>query len=339
MDKMLAVVFKGEGNAVFEERPVPRLERPDDVLVAVEAAGICGTDVHILEVPPGHPARPGAILGHEYTGRVVEVGQTVTTLQPGDRVIVAPSIPCGICRYCRLGRPNKCEGGTALGIYQDGGFARYSRAPERALFKIAPDLPADEAVYGELLSCVMGGTGRVRIQPGESAAILGAGPVGLSFLLFFKAAGARPIIVTDTDAFRRQYAHKLGADLVLNPLDDPVQERVREATGLGADVVVDAVGSLFPHSIELVAYGGKVVLFGMNEQAVGAIRQNDITFKDISIFGTHLGVNTFPLVIRALERGVLKPSVMTTHRLPLDRFFDGLAAIKARQAVKVVLVP
>jgi (R,R)-butanediol dehydrogenase/meso-butanediol dehydrogenase/diacetyl reductase len=339
MDRMLAVVFKGEGSAVFEERPVPRLERPDDVLVAVEAAGICGTDVHILEVPPGHLARPDVILGHEYTGRVVEVGQGVTTLQPGDRVIVAPSIPCGICRYCRLGRSNKCEGGTALGIYQDGGFARYSRVPERALFKIAPDLPADEAVYGELLSCVMGGTSRVRIQPGESAAILGAGPVGLSFLLFFRAAGARPIIVTDTDPFRRQYAHKLGADLVLGPLEDPVQEQVREATGLGADVVVDAVGSLFPQSIELVTYGGKVVLFGMNEQAVGAIRQNDITFKDITIFGTHLGVNTFPLVIRALERGVLKPSVMTTHRLPLDRFFDGLAAIKARQAVKVVLVP
>ena len=125
----------------------------------------------------------------------------------------------------------------------------------------------------------------------------------------------------------------------MDPQAEPVPDSVRDATGLGADVVVDAVGALFPQSIEVVAYGGKVVLFGMNEQAVGAIRQNDITFKDITIFGTHLGVNTFPQVVRALERGVLKPSVMTTHRLPLEKFFDGMTAIKARQAVKVVLIP
>ena len=339
MEKMLAAVFKGEGKLVLEERQVPQVVQADDVLLQVEAAGICGTDVHILDLPPGHPATPDIILGHEYTGQVLKMGKGVTTLQPGDRVIVAPSLFCGTCPYCRLGRTNQCEKGDALGIFRDGGFARYSVAPERALFKIAPDLPADEAVYGELLSCVLGATSKVKIQPGESALILGGGPAGLAFLLFFKAAGAGPIIVSQRSSFRREYARKLGADLVLDPQEDSIQEKVMEATGLGADVVVDAVGSLFPDTIDLVAKGGKVLLFGMNEQAIGPIRQNDITRNEIAVLGTYVGINRFPAVIKALESGVLKPSVMTTHQLPLERIFDGLEALKGGQAIKVILTP
>ena len=339
MERMLAAVFQGEGKLVLEERPIPRVTQPEDVLLEVEAAGICGTDVHILEVPPGHPATPGIVLGHEYTGRVLEVGSDVTTLKPGDRCVVAPSLFCGICPYCRIGRTNQCENGDALGIFQDGGFARYSLVPERALFRISPGLSADEAVYGELLQCVMGGASKLKIQPGESAVILGGGAVGLCFLLYFKAAGASPIILTEPLPFRRDYAAKMGADLVLNPLEDPVQERVLEATGLGADVVVDAVGSLFPNTIGLVARGGKVLLFGMNEQALGTVRQNDITRNEIAVLGTYVGINKFPAVIKALESGVLKPSVMTTHKLPLDGIFDGLEALRAGQAIKIILTP
>ena len=337
--KMLAAVFKGEGRLVLEERPVPRPTRPDDVLMRVEAAGICGTDIHICEVPPGHPATAGIILGHEYVGQVLEVGEKVTTLQPGDRAVVAPNLSCGICRYCRLGRPNQCEAGDALGIFQDGGFAPFSVVPERALFKIAPELPAEEAVYAELLQCVFGGTGKVRIQPGESAVIMGAGPAGLCFLLVFKAAGARPIIVSEVSPFRLDYASRLGADVVVNPLEDDLDKRVLEATGVGADVVVDAAGSLFSASLSLVAKGGTVLLFGMNEQAVAPIRQNDITRNEIAVLGTYIGINKYPLVIKALESGVLKPSVLTTHTLPLDQIFDAFEVIKAGSAIKVVLTP
>jgi len=338
-DKMLAAVFKGEGELVLEERPVPRPTRPDDVLLQVEAAGICGTDIHICEVPPGHPATPGVILGHEYVGEVLEVREGVTTLQPGDRAVVAPSLSCGICRYCRLGRPNQCEAGDALGIFQDGGFAPFSVVPERALFKIAPGLPAGEAVYAELLQCVFGGTGKVRMQPGESAVILGAGPVGLCFLLVFKAAGVSPIVVSEVSPFRQAYSRRLGADVVVNPLEDDLEDRVMEATGLGADVVVDAVGSLFLDSLSLVARGGTVLLFGMNEQAVAPIRQNDITRNEIAVLGNYIGIDKFPLVIKALESGVLKPSVLTTHTLPLAQVSDAFDVIKAGNAIKVVLTP
>ncbi len=207
---MLAAVFEGEGRLSLKQMPVPTIQRPDDVLLQVEGAGICGTDVHILEVPPGHPATPGAILGHEYVGQVLEIGAGVKNLRPGDRVVVAPNLYCGLCAYCRAGRPNQCQDFTTLGIYLNGGFARYNLAPERACHKIKPDLPTDEAVFTELLSCVIGGTERVRLQPGESVAVLGAGPVGLMFALAFKAAGAgwadvvkSNTYVTDYEAFSK----------------------------------------------------------------------------------------------------------------------------------------
>ncbi len=341
MDKtMLAAVFEGQGKLSVREVPVPRIKNPDDVLLEVEAAGVCGTDLHILEVPPGHPATPGAILGHEYVGRVLETGSAVSTVQPGDRVVVAPNLYCGICGPCTSGRPNQCEHFTTLGIFLDGGFARYNVAPERALFKVAPTLPPQEAVYAELLSCIVGGTEKVRLQPGETVAILGAGPVGLMFELVFKAAGAGKIIMTDIAPYRLEYARKLGADVVVNvKTEDPVAV-TREATGgRGVDVVVDAVGSLLPQAIEQAAVGGKIVLFGMNQQAYPQVHQFDITRKELTVMGTYIGINTFPRAIRMLESGVVKPSALTTHTLPLPRILEGIAALRAGEGIKVVITP
>ncbi len=337
---MLAAVFEGQGKLSVREVPVPRIKNPDEVLLEVEAAGVCGTDLHILEVPPGHPATPGAILGHEYVGRVLETGSAVTTVQPGDRVVVAPNLYCGICAPCASGRPNQCEHFTTLGIYLDGGFAKYNVAPERALFKVAPTLPPQEAVYVELLSCIVGGTEKVRLQPGETVAILGAGPVGLMFELVFKAAGAGKIIMTDIAPYRLDYARKLGADVVVNVKNEDPVAITREATGgRGVDVVVDAVGSLLPQAIEQAAVGGKIVLFGMNQQAYPQVHQFDITRKELTVMGTYIGINTFPKAIRMLESGVVKPSALTTHTLPLARILEGIAALRAGEGIKVVITP
>lgn len=337
---MLAAVFEGQGKLSVREVPIPRIKNPDDVLLEVEAAGVCGTDLHILEVPPGHPATPGAILGHEYVGRVLETGSAVTTVQPGDRVVVAPNLYCGVCGPCAGGRPNQCEHFTTLGIYLDGGFAKYNVAPERALFKVAPTLPPQEAVYVELLSCIVGGTEKVRLQPGETVAILGAGPVGLMFELVFKAAGAGKIIMTDIAPYRLDYARKLGADVVVNVKNEDPVAVTREATGgRGVDVVVDAVGSLLPQAIEQAAVGGKIVLFGMNQQAYPQVHQFDITRKELTVMGTYIGINTFPKAIRMLESGVVKPSALTTHMLPLARILEGIAALRAGEGIKVVITP
>ncbi|MEW6231747.1 MAG: alcohol dehydrogenase catalytic domain-containing protein [Chloroflexota bacterium] len=340
MDKaMLAALFEGEGKLALREVPVPKVEKPDDVLLQVEGAGICGTDVHILDVPPGHPATIGAILGHEYVGKVMEIGDDVKGLKPGDRVVVAPNLYCGICHYCQQGRPNQCQSFTTLGVYLNGGFAKYSVAPERALFKISPGLATDEAVFAELLSCVLGGTEKVRLQPGETVAILGAGPVGLVFCLVFKAAGAGKIIVSDIAPFRLAMAKKIGADVVVNPQKEDLNGAVKAATGGGVDVVVDAVGTLLPEAVSLADKGGKVVLFGMNQQAHPAVSQYSITRNELTIYGTFIGINTFPRAIKMLESGAVKPSALITHRLPLSRLVEGLEALRQGLAIKVVLTP
>jgi threonine dehydrogenase-like Zn-dependent dehydrogenase len=336
---MLAAVFEGEGKLSLEERPVPKVKKPDDVLLRVEGCGICGTDVHILEVPPGHPATPGAILGHEYIGQVLEVGQAVTNVEMGDRVVVAPNLTCGLCLYCRLGMSNMCENFTTLGIYLDGGFAEYNVAPSKALYKISPDLPLEEAVFTELLSCVVGGTEKVRIQPGETAVILGAGPVGLMFTLIFKAAGAGKVIVSEISPFRLDFAKKVGADIVVNPKEQNLKEIVLSETGIGADVVVDAVGSLFPQAMEVVRKGGKIVLFGMDQRALPKVSQYDITRNELLVIGTFIGVNTFPPAIKMLESGAIKPSVLLTHKLPLSRIKEGLEAARSGEAIKVLILP
>ncbi|WP_376791641.1 alcohol dehydrogenase catalytic domain-containing protein [Thermoflexus sp.] len=337
-ERMPAVVFQGEGRWAVEERPVPRLRNPDDVLLQVEACGICGTDLHILEVPPGHPATPGVILGHEVIGRVVEVGPAVTHLRPGDRVAIAPNLYCGVCAFCQRGLYNHCERFTTLGIFLDGGLAPYEIAPARALFPISPEMPLERAIFTEVLSTVVGGTLQARLHPGEHAVVLGCGPVGLLFLQIFRASGAGTLVAADIAPFRLSFAQRAGADLVVNPREEDLEAVVRKATGIGADVVVDAVGSLLATALRLARPGGTVVLFGMNAQARAEIAQYEITRRELRVVGSYVGRHTFPLAIQMLERGVIQPEVFVTHRLPLDRFGEGLEHLRRGEAVKVMMV-
>lgn len=338
-ERMPAVVFQGEGRWALEERPVPRVRNPDEVLLQVEACGICGTDLHILEIPPGHPATPGVILGHEVIGRVVEVGPAVTHLRPGDRVAVAPNLSCGVCPFCQRGLFNHCERFTTLGIFLDGGLAAYEVAPARALFPISPQVPLERAVFAEVLSTVVGGTLQARLHPGEHAVVLGCGPVGLLFLQIFRASGAGTLIAADVAPFRLAFARRVGADRAVNPREEDLEAVVREATGIGADVVVDAVGSLMAMALRLARPGGTVVLFGMNAQARAEIAQYEITRRELRVVGSYVGRHTFPLAIQLLERGVIRPEALVTHRLPLSRFGEGLEHLRRGEAVKVMMVP
>ncbi|MER3400665.1 MAG: L-threonine 3-dehydrogenase [Thermoflexus sp.] len=338
-DRMPAIVYQGEGRWALEERPTPSLRNPDDVLLEVEACGICGTDLHILEVPPGHPATPGVILGHEVIGRVAAVGPAVTHLRPGDRVAVAPNLFCGQCRFCQRGLYNHCEGFTTLGIFRDGGLAPYAVAPARALFPISHEVPLERAIFAEVLSTVIGGTLLARLHPGEQAVVLGCGPVGLLFLQVLRASGAGVLIAADIAPFRRDFARRAGADLTVDPREQDLEALVREVTGIGADLVVDAVGSLMGVALRLARPGGTVILFGMNAQARSEIAQYDITRRELRVVGSYVGRHTFPLAIQMLERGVIRTETLLTHRLPLSRFGEGLALLRRGEAVKVMIVP
>ncbi|MEW5867447.1 MAG: zinc-dependent alcohol dehydrogenase family protein [Bacillota bacterium] len=336
---MLAAVFEGDGKLAVKEVPVPTIQKEDEVLLQVEAASICGTDVHILEVPPGHPATPGSILGHEYVGTVLKVGPAVEGLQEGDRVVVDPNLTCGRCRYCRMGMPNMCENMTTLGIYLDGGFAKYNVAPSRALHKISGSVPPETAVFAEPLSCVVNGTQKVRLHPGESVVVLGAGPIGLLFIQVFRAAGAGKIIVSEVAEIRAEAARRSGADLVADPRAGDFKDKVMAETGIGADVVVDAVGSLLPTALELVRRGGKVLLFGMNQAAAPGVAQYYITRHEVAVLGTYIAKYTFPPAIKVLESGAINTNAMITHRVGVANIHEGFEAMRSGKAVKVVVTP
>ncbi|MEW5958409.1 MAG: alcohol dehydrogenase catalytic domain-containing protein [Chloroflexota bacterium] len=337
--RMLAAIFEGEGKLVVREAPVPTIRTPQDVLVKVEVCGICGTDIRFLAVPPLIQAKKGVILGHEYTGQVIEVGEGVRQFQPGDRVAVIPDLPCGYCRFCAEGRPNLCENMASIGGDMDGGFAHYALAPAKGLYKISPDLPVEEGAFIELLSCVMGGVQKAALLPGEDVVIIGAGPAGLVYLKVFKAAGAGKVIMADISPWRIDFARQAGADLVINPREQNLAEAVRAVTSGGAHVVVDAVGSEVTAAMSVARKGGRIIVFGEDHRAECTIRPRDIQGRELQILGSFIGLHLFPQAVNMLEHKVVKLSGLISHRLSLAELPAGVAELAAGKGAKGVCFP
>ncbi|MSS15735.1 zinc-dependent alcohol dehydrogenase [Porcincola intestinalis] len=337
---MKAVVFKDLATWAFEERPVPEVKKADDVLVEVEAASICGTDVHVLGDPPGFIGTKGIILGHECVGTVKQVGTGVEGFKAGDRVVLVPNLPCGYCESCRRGKANMCNNERVMGVTCDGVFARYFVAPEVALTKIPDDMPRNLAVFAEPVKCVMGAMDWVRVLPGESVLILGGGPIGLYFTMLMKANGAGKVIVSEPSKYRAEYARACGADLVVNPIEENLHEVVlRETDGNGVDIAADAVGVLIKDAIECTCKGGRVVLMGQNGAVNETICQNDIVSKGLSIFGNYIGNYIMSRTVKMLEAGVIPVEKIITHQLPLSRFEEGLEAMRNGTGLEVILYP
>lgn len=335
--EMLAAVFMGEGILKIQERPIPSFPEPDWVLIKIEGCGVCGTDLHVLSIPPSHPATIGAILGHELVGEVIEIGPTVTTTKVGDRVTVEPNLTCGLCHYCKDGKPLHCENWTTLGIFKDGGFANFMTAPERSTHRVSKDLPFEEAVWIEPLSCVVNSTDQLAIQPGQTAVIVGAGPIGLLHGLIFKQSGAR-VIISEIAPYRLEAAHQMGLDRVVNVKSQSLSKIVMDMTnGLGAEVLVDAVGNQLGNILQLTAKQGKIALFGMNDSIEAPVKQYDITRNELTIIGPFVGENTFPRAIQMLENDVIKPSPMNSMTLPLKNIHEGINAAQKGEAIKVIV--
>jgi threonine dehydrogenase-like Zn-dependent dehydrogenase len=338
-ETMQGVVFHGEGKWGLASLPIPRIECSDDVLLKVDRASVCGTDIHILANPPGHPATPGSVLGHEYVATVVDAGKQVRDLQAGDRVVIDPNITCGTCEYCRLGISNACANMTTLGIFRHGGLAEFSLAPARALHRIRQDVPLERATLAEPLSCVLHAFEKSLLLPGESVAIFGAGPIGLLFLMLFRAAGAGKILIVEPVEFRRRMAEQFGAEAVFDPKSANVSAEVKAATRIGADIVVDAAGTLLPEAVQVARRGGRIILFGMDQHASRTVHQYEVTRNELSILGSFIQRTSFPKVVKILEAGNLPVEKLVTHRLLIAEFHRGLEAMQKGQAVKVIIAP
>jgi threonine dehydrogenase-like Zn-dependent dehydrogenase len=334
---MVVPIFKGNGSISYEPRPIPTVEAPDDVVIRVEACGICGTDLNILAVPPAHKATAGIIIGHEAVGLVDQIGSDVAGLQPGDRVVVANRLTCGRCGYCRRGLDNQCTSYQTIGTTVDGAFAPYLRAPARALWKIDPVVLRDDAALFEPLACVVGSIKRVPFQAGDHVVIIGGGPMGMLFALVYRAMGAGKIVVVDLAPFRLEFARTLGLDAALNATAVDVGDEIRRLTGLGADIVVDAVGNQLALAASLARRGGQVILFGLRPHDNPPINQYTITRFDLTVHGTFVGLHPFAQTIQLLESGRVRPSSLVTHRLPLHELERGVEMMRTQQAMKVLI--
>jgi threonine dehydrogenase-like Zn-dependent dehydrogenase len=337
MKTMVVPIFKGEGRLEHEERPVPEPELAEDVLVKIEACGICGTDLNILATPPAHKATLDIIIGHEGVGVVEQVGPGVTGLAPGDRVVVAPRLTCGQCRYCRRGLDNQCTNYRTIGTTIDGAFAPYLRAPQQALYKISAAVLHDDAAFFEPLSCVVGSVVKAPLQAGDNVVIIGAGPMGLLFAQLYRTLGAGRVIVADVAPYRLNFAQEIGVDVALNPAEVDLPQAVHEITELGADVVVDAVGNQMGVAIKLARRGGQVILFGLRPHDNPAVHQYTITRYDLTLHGAFVGLKPFEQTIQLLESRRLQPSALITHRVPLSELAHGVELMRSGQAMKVMV--
>ncbi|HLY14939.1 MAG TPA: alcohol dehydrogenase catalytic domain-containing protein [Candidatus Limnocylindrales bacterium] len=333
---MRAAVYEGEGRLVVKDVPDP-VPAAAEVLIEVEACGVCGSDVMIINIPAGHPSTPPVIIGHEFVGRIRAVGSAVRDLAVGTRVVCDPDPKCGACDSCRAGRPANCTNIVALGVYRDGALAQYVTAPANSIYPISEDVPAELAALVEPLACVVNGTNRAALRPGESVVIFGAGAIGCLFTAVLHAAGAARIIVVEPSASRGPVARALGAAEVLTP--DEWAARRTELMPTGADVVVDAVGSVLPQAIGAAGMGARVIIFGMNQNARPPVHQVEIVEKGLSILGSYISNFTFPAAIRLVESGQLNLRPMITATVPLEDTVAGIGRIRSGEAVKIVIKP
>jgi threonine dehydrogenase-like Zn-dependent dehydrogenase len=333
---MRAAVFLGDGRLALEDRPLPAAAM-GEVVIEVEACGICGSDLAVLDIPPRHPATPGVILGHEFVGRISALGEGVHGIAIGSRVAVDPDPKCGACGPCRAGRPANCERIVALGVYRDGALASHVVAPADACHPISDEVPATLAALVEPLACVVHGTNKAAVRPGETAVIFGAGAIGCLFAAVLRAGGAARVVVIEPNPARAAVARAVGATHVVTP--DEWGAIRADLLPSGADVVVDAVGSVLPQAIDAAAMGARIVLFGMNTNARPAVHQVEITEKGLSILGSYITAFTFPQAIRLIESGALDLAPMVSQVVPLDGLVAGLAALKSGAATKVVVTP
>jgi alcohol dehydrogenase len=343
---MKALVYGGPGEKSWTEVPDPAIADPRDAIIQVDAVTICGTDLHILggDVPE---TTAGRILGHEAVGTVVEVGSGVSTLTPGDRVLASCISACGSCQYCRKGMYGQCLGGGGwiLGHTIDGVQAEFARLPfaDLSTYKLGHRIDDEAAV---MLADILPTSYEVgvlngRVRPGDTVVIVGAGPIGLAAILTAKLYSPSHIIVVDKAEARLQAAKDFGADATVTPDGDPL-EVVRALTdGLGADVVIEAVGTpaTFEMCTALVRPGGTVANIGVHGKPA-TLHLEQLWIKDVTITTGLVDTSSTPTLLRMLEAGRLDVSQMATHHFPLDHFeraYQVFADPASTGALKVVL--
>lgn len=318
---MRAGRFLGPRRTEVATVPVPE-PGPGQVLIEVARAGICGTDIHILDgdyALAKFPMTPG----HEFAGTVVALGAGVKLRSVGERVTADPNLPCGLCPECQRGQVNQCHDLAVVGVTRDGAFARFVAVPEGVVVPIG-DLSFAEGALVEPLACVVWGLERVRVRPGDLALVLGAGPMGCMLLQALKACGAARVAVVDVAPARLALARTLGADLAVTPGDLAL---LRDLAPLGFELVVEATGvpSVLEGAIDHARPGGTVWVFGVAPgDALAKVSPYTLFRRDLALVGTFAVNQTVPRAVAMIQGGAVKVTPLVSHVLPIEDFGEGL---------------
>jgi alcohol dehydrogenase len=349
---MRALVYEGPGEKAWEEVPDPKIEQPTDVIVKMVATTICGTDLHILkgDVPE---VEVGRILGHEGIGVITDVGEGVTQLAVGDRVIVACVSSCGKCSNCRKGLYSHCldpEGiagiGWIFGYMIDGTQAEYVRVPfaENSVYEVPEGITDAEGI---LLSDILPtgfeiGVQYGRVAPGDVVAVIGSGPVGLAAAMTARLYGPSKIIAIDLDSARLARAADFGASDTVNAGDPDWKDRVLALTdGLGVDVAIEAVGTpdTFTMATVIVRPGGNVANIGVHGKSVD-LALNELWIKNIDISTGLVNTNTLGMLLKLVAEHKLPAEKFVTHEFSFDRMleaYDVFGHAAEHDALKVLI--
>lgn len=343
MDKMLAAVFKGNGILSLEERNIPVVNGPDQVIVKVIACGICGSDLHGLHIPPGQDVTPETIMGHEIYGEVIDMGESAHGVNIGDHVVVNPNLSCGVCSYCKRGMINMCHmcPTHSYGQQQDGGFAPYVAIKSGSLVRYPRAVKGMIGAQTEPLACVMSGIKKASPSPLDNVLLYGAGPVGLLYLRCLIMYGVRNIVVCDTSVYRRKFAQKCGAAITVDPTTTDMREFLLDTWGELASIVIDAVGSspILEQGLYLLQPGGKYLIFGLNKNAHSNISPSFINMNEIQIMGSFLGKFTYPDAIRMLLYEDFQADLIVSHKFELKDILKGFELADKQMSSRIVIYP
>jgi L-iditol 2-dehydrogenase len=339
---MRVVMYYNNRDVRVQEVPVPEIGA-GEVLVKVHASGLCGSDVmewyRIKRAP--------LILGHEITGEIAAVGQSVEEYREGERVFVSHHVPCNTCRYCLRGHHTACDTLHTTN-FDPGGFAEYVRVPklnvDRGSLRLPDEVSCDAGSFIEPLACVVRGQRLAGLQPGDTVLILGSGISGLLHLLLARALGAGRVICTDVSDYRMRFAERLGAEAVVRATED-VPERVRDLNdGRPADLVIVCTGArpAFDQALESVDRGGTVVFFAPTEPGVSLpIPVNDFWRNSVTVMPSYgAGPADLAVALELIRAGRVPVEQLITHRLGLDEAGLGFRLVaEAGESMKVILYP
>lgn len=339
---MKAVRLESVGAIALREvaKPSPG---PDDLLVRVEACGVCGTDRHLFHGE--FPCKPPVTPGHEFSGIVEAIGSSVSGFSVGDRVTGDPNIACGRCSHCHAGRVNLCRNLSAIGIHRDGGFADYVVVPQKQAFLLPAGLDPKHGAFCEPLACCLHGVDLAEVRPGASVVVLGGGVIGLLTVQLARLAGATTVILSTRQASRRALAEELGATATIDPASLDVIDAISGPAGLvpgGVDVVFECAGvrDTVEQSMRLARPGGTVVIVGVMPQGMkAAFEPFDLLFRELRVLGSFLNPFTHRRAAELIAKGALEIDKLISRQVTLDEAAAVIASPPAPGEVKVLVVP